>query len=246
VDRARFPFEKEQVHSFDSPPARTGCSATKCQRRIRLFNRPWGPRKNAAGDRSVNCGFPSPVSEPDPPPPPVMAKNPPPPSPSSRACGPPKTGFGMGVLAGGSAETGVVKAGASLQGSVGAGAFVNGDAQPSLAVFASGGAVANAGNHVAAAPAQQQAPAVFGAYAGYGPGAFITNAGSGQQLEGPFWTVTVNLGLGPGKASVSLASSNGVWVLSATGGIEPWSMGIGFSVSTITTTTAAKSTSRCP
>ena len=163
-----------------------------------------------------------------------------------KSCGPARTGFGFGALAGGSAEAGAVITGASVQASVGAGFFVDGDWRPSAGAFASGGAVAYAGNHVAAAPSQEQPPSVVGAYGGYGPGAFITNAGSAQQLRGPFWTGTVNLGVGPGKASISIAYSKGVWVISAMGGLAPWSMGIGLSGSTITTTTAATGTSRCP
>jgi RHS repeat-associated protein len=166
--------------------------------------------------------------------------------PKSKACLAPSTGFGVGVLAGGSAEAGVVKAGASLQGSVGLGAFVNGNLRPSVGAYAAGAAVANAGNRVVGGPQQMARPSVFGAYAGYGPGIFITNAGSAQQLGGPFWTLTVNIGVGIGKASISLGSSNGVIIATASGGPAPISDGLGFSFSALTTTTAAAGTSSCP
>jgi RHS repeat-associated protein len=162
------------------------------------------------------------------------------------SCPAPTTGFGVGVLAGGSAEIGVVKAGAGVQGSVGAGLFVDGNFKPSAGAYASGGAVAYAGQASAAAPKQQGNPNVVGAYAGYGPGIFVTNAGSSRQLSGPFWTFTVNVGLGTGKASISLGSSGGVFIGTISGGPAPISDGLGLSFSTITTKTAATSTSRCP
>jgi len=168
--------------------------------------------------------------------------------PSGTQCGPPKTGFGLGVIAGASGEAGVGVAGAAVQGSVGAGVFANGNGG-STGVYASGGATAYAGNNSVGAPTQQTspgAPGVAGLFAGYGPGVFFTNAGTVQQLSGPFWTATVNIGFGPGQASVSIGSSNGILILTITGGLNPYAAGVGASGSIITTTTAAWGTSKCP
>ncbi len=155
------------------------------------------------------------------------------------------TGFGIGLLGGGSAEARVIAAGASLQGSVGAGVFVNGSGI-SGGVVANGAAVVYAGQQIGGAPTQTSSPTVFGAYAGYGPGIFITNAGCAQQLSGPFFTMTSNIGIGIGKASVSLGYSGGTWIFTASGGPQPISTGVGFSFSAVTTNTVATGTSACP
>lgn len=165
---------------------------------------------------------------------------------ASAPCPAPTTGFGIGVLAGASAEAGVAVAGASAQGSIGGGAFINGSLQPSLGTFASWGVAANAGSNVVGTPQQASPTGVIGAFAGYGPGVFATHAGSAQQLGGPFWTATANIGIGVGQATLSIGLSPGVWMLAVTAGPAPISAGIGVSVSAITTNTAAAGTSRCP
>ncbi len=157
------------------------------------------------------------------------------------------TGFGAGVLAGGNADAGVYAAGATIAGSAGAGGFYNSETGLSGGAFASGAAVAYAGSHVAAAPAQRSQPRVSGAYAGYGPGLFVTNAGSTSQLKGPFDTLTFNIGIGFAKLSVSIATDKktGVVFASATGGPAPYSSGVGFSITTTTTNTAVASGGEC-
>ena len=170
---------------------------------------------------------------------PVGSDDPPP-------CAPAQTGFGAGVVAGASGEAGVEAAGSTVQASTGAGVFINGNGQPSAGLFASGAATAYVGGSVAGRPTQTGRPGVGGAFAGYGPGLFITNAGSPQQLAGPFWTLTANIGVGIGQASVSFGSSGDTWLATASAGPFPFAGGLGLSVSTATTNTAATSTSPCP
>ncbi len=169
-----------------------------------------------------------------------------PPAPPS--CPPPQLGLGAGATFGGSAEAGVGAAGASAQASAGVGGFVGLSGQASAAVLVNGVATANAGSKVAGTPVQPKPPFVIGAFAGYGPGIFFTNAGSAQQFAGPFDTFTINIGFGMGQATVSLGNSGPVWVLSISGGPAPVAAGLGASASLVTTTTAVSgvSTSQCP
>lgn len=77
-----------------------------------------------------------------------------------------------------------------------------------------------------------------GAYAGYGPGIFLTNAGSPSQLGGPFAVLNVDIGVGIGKASISLAADkSGTFILTINGGPAPYSDGLGFDVSGFTSNT---------
>ncbi len=166
-----------------------------------------------------------------------------PPGPTKSPCGPQTTGFGAGIIsASGTLAAGAGAAGTAATGSAGGGVFYNSSSGPSLGALASGGATAYAGSHVAGVPRQQGPPTVVGAFAGGGSGYFITNAGSAQQLRGPFTTISADIGT-PflGKASIQIASStNGVWMFSLT--IGP---GAGASFSLLTTNTVAAGTG-CP
>jgi hypothetical protein len=89
-------------------------------------------------------------------------------------------------------------------------------------------------------PAQSmQAPWVFGAYAGYGPGIFITNADSPSQLGGPFAVLTnVDIGVGIGKASIQVAADkSGTFIVTINGGPAPIADGLGGDVSGFTSNT---------
>ena len=70
--------------------------------------------------------------------------------------------------------------------------------------------------------------AVGGGYAGFGGGAFFTNANSAKQLCGPFKTYTLNL---PGF-SAQFAIGGGTWIFSGTVGPS-----IGAAASSYSTTT---------
>jgi len=152
----------------------------------------------------------------------------------------PKHGFlnllphGFGGLI--NAEVGAGEfAGVVANGSVGSAQFVDNNGKLSNGYFLSGGAaLAGGGTHNVSAPQQSKTnPAVFGAFAGIGGGGLITNAQSGNQLQGPFAQYNFNIGT-EGKFSVSLAfdKSSGIWVLSFTAG-----PGWGFDFSKLTTTT---------
>ncbi len=164
-----------------------------------------------------------------------------------RKCPPPKTGGGIVIFAQASAAVGLIATGAAAQGSVGLGGFYNSQGGISGGLVASGGATAYAGKHVAGIPSQKDKPFVFGAYAGYGPGILVTNAGSADQLKGPFQTLNIDIGF-PflGKASIQAASSGGIWTFSVSGGPSPYANGGIFDVSYYTTNTAAVGTNSCP
>ena len=147
------------------------------------------------------------------------------------------TGFGVGIAGGGNADAAVVAAGASATGSLGAGIFHNSSTGFSGGAFASGGAVAFAGSHVAGAPAQtRQDVSGFGLFGGIGASLFFTNAGSVQQLSGPFSTLNFNVGFSFAQLQVSYAKSGNIWYLQ----ISPPFTGVsaGGSVTTMKTTTA--------
>ena len=152
---------------------------------------------------------------------------------------------GIGLGAGYNLDLGVAAAGASSTGGVGAGAFHNRGggftSGYSAGAFASGGAAAYAGSHVAGVP-QQSGSTVFalGAYAGAGANLFVSNAASVQQLSGPFTTLSVNVGVGVANLGVQVSLGGGIWQFSITPPIA--SVGIGFAGSVITTNTVTTST----
>jgi len=151
-------------------------------------------------------------------------------------------GLGIGVQAGGTAAAGL-KSGGVLTGQLGGGLFVN-SSGPSVGGYASGALAGRWGGSTGGFPAQSlQAPWVGGAYAGYGPGIFITNAGSPAQLGGPFAVLNVDIGIGIGKASIQLAADkNGTMILTINGGPAPLADGLGFDVSGFTSNTKAVGT----
>ena len=104
-------------------------------------------------------------------------------------------GFGIGVIAGGSAEAGLV-AGAGATASAGAGAFFGQGGAPHVGAFASGGAFAGVGSGALKAPSSSEAAGALGAFAGVGIGVFATNARSAADLSGVAPTYSLNLGEG--------------------------------------------------
>ncbi|HEV2495394.1 MAG TPA: hypothetical protein VG204_20235 [Terriglobia bacterium] len=115
--------------------------------------------------------------------------------------------------------------------------FLSSSGSPSAGTFEAGGVAAylDSGSNNIAAPAQTKVdPYVLGGYAGAGGGVFITKAQSASQLEGPFAQWNADIGL-EGKASLSLAYSNGIWIFSVTVG-----SGYGVAGSALTTTTATQ------
>lgn len=113
-------------------------------------------------------------------------------------------------------DAGVGAAGASSTGGVGAGAFHNSGSGNSGGLFGSGGATAYAGSKIAGAPTQTSSTFTLGAYAGAGANFFFTNAGSANQLRGPFTTVSVDVGVGVANLGVQLSFGSGIWQLSVT------------------------------
>lgn len=156
----------------------------------------------------------------------------------TQACG--TSGFhgGVGITGGANADLGLAVAGATASGSGGGGLFYDSKTGFSDGLFATGAAVPNFFSHVAAAPSQSVQPGILGAYAGAGGSIFITNAGSVQQLSGPFTTYSLNVGVGPYKFSVQYASGGSIKVLS----IGPPYVGvsIGASITRIVTNTVTQ------
>jgi len=152
-------------------------------------------------------------------------------------------GFGIGLQGGGTMAAGL-KSGGVVTGQLGGGAFVN-SSGPSVGGYASGALAGRWGSSTGGYPSQSlQAPWVGGAYAGYGPGIFITNAGSPAQLGGPFAVLfNVDIGIGIGKASIQFAADkNGTFILTVNGGPVPYADGLGFDVSGFTSKTKAVGT----
>jgi RHS repeat-associated protein len=117
--------------------------------------------------------------------------------PTSFTYNPDKTGFGFGVQVGADGFAGLGPYGATATGSAGAGMFFGGTNPVNVGAFASGGAEASWGSHVAGAPTQLTQPFHFGGGGGVGPGLFITNASKASQLSGPFqiWTASAAAGV---------------------------------------------------
>jgi hypothetical protein len=138
---------------------------------------------------------------------------------------------------GASAEAGIIAAGVSVQGGGFAGAFSN-KGTVSGGAAASGAVTAYAGSSVAGAPAQSSTiVTAAGAYAGAGFNVFATNAASVHQLGGPFTTVTINVGIGPGNLGVQFSTGGGIWQVSITPPIISVGWGASFSVVTTNTVT---------
>jgi len=101
--------------------------------------------------------------------------------------------FGWGVTGGASAAIGLV-GGGFVDVNVSAGQFLNGNSVTNGAAISGGGSVGlpsrsgEVGNTSAPAPLPNSYPTVIGRSAGLGAGLFFTNAGSVEQLRGPFYT----------------------------------------------------------
>jgi hypothetical protein len=95
-------------------------------------------------------------------------------------------GFGFGVSGGGNADLGAGFTGVTATGSLGGGLFYSGQSGASGGAFEEGGAAAYFLGHVASAPSQAHQPFSLFGFLGGGLSAFVTNAGSAQQLAGPF------------------------------------------------------------
>jgi RHS repeat-associated protein len=151
------------------------------------------------------------------------------------------SGFGFGLAAGANGDAAVIGAGASATGTLGAGLFHDAGTGWSGGAFASGDAAAFVGSHVAAAPAQTgQDLSGLGLFGGGGAGLFFTNASSVQQLRGPFSALNFNVGYSFAQLQIQYATSGNTWYLQ----ISPPYAGasLGFSVTTMKTTTAATHT----
>jgi RHS repeat-associated protein len=162
-------------------------------------------------------------------------------------CSPPATGAGvqLGGTATAAAGAGTL-GGTAATGSAGVGGYYNSQTGANAGATASGGAVAYGGSGTAAVPQQGDQPFVAGVFVGYGPSVTFTTGGSSLQTQGSFQSFGVDVGLGVGQGSIQVSNANGVWSLSISGGVWPWSAGIGLSASYLRTKTAAASTSRCP
>jgi RHS repeat-associated protein len=164
-----------------------------------------------------------------------------PPAPKAGSC---IGGAGAGIGGGYNVDLGVGVAGASSTAGVGAGVFRengSGGNSNSAGAFASGGAAVYSGSKVSGIPAQNS-KTVFsvGAYGGVGANIFFTNAGSVQQLKGPFTTVSVNVGIEIANLGVQVSFGGGLWSVSVTPPIV--SFGGGAAASVITTNTVTTKT----
>jgi len=156
---------------------------------------------------------------------------------STKTCEP--SGFGVGVSYGAGFDVGAFGLGYMGTGAVGGGLFYDGSTGASGGLFAEGGAAVYAGPYAAGAPATQEGIYNAGAFIGAGPAVFVTNAGSVQQLQGDFITMTLNAAAGPVQGSIQFSwdSSNGIFQLSAGPPIPFVSGGLGLSISQVVTYT---------
>jgi RHS repeat-associated protein len=137
--------------------------------------------------------------------------------------------WGVGPIASGSAEGGVgpvVSAGGTASG--GAGVFWGGPQGVNGGEFGSAGEFLGENQSY---PGGGETPWALGAYGGAGGGLFCTNANSAQELNGPFKTISVNIGLII-SGSLQVSWSGSTWIISFTAG-----PGAGVSISNYTTNT---------
>ncbi|MCI0620234.1 MAG: hypothetical protein L0387_00915 [Acidobacteria bacterium] len=273
LDYAIFRYDSTRIGRFVSPDPLAGrlTNPQSLNRYAYVLNDP----VNSSDPLGLDCSQPDDPCRPNPPPPPDSSWGPPESPVGKGALGEGKMDrekkekkkeekkegekkeekkkcplglVGGGVLAGAAAEAGAGEnAGASVTGSVGAGVFHNSETGVSAGAFAAGSAVAYAGSHQAAAPEQKQPPSVSGLYAGYGPGVFATNAGSASGLKVFTETLMLNIGIGFANLNVHVATdkTSGAWFVAVTAGPAPYSAGVGISITTVATSTAATGTSEC-
>ncbi len=156
--------------------------------------------------------------------------------------------WGIGLSGSESTEIGVVfddgkiGLGASQTGSYGGGFFSHGFFEnPSIGSFESwGGYTGGPGYGVGYPSGADKDNKGGGAYVGIGLNAFMTNAGSAANLNGPAKTFSINIGWADRVFALQVArGDNGVWMISY-GGIPLPGAGLGFSVSDYYTYTEAR------
>lgn len=150
-----------------------------------------------------------------------------------------KTGFGLGVTAGGDATAGLGY-GAGANGSVGTGLFAGNKGLDGGGFISGGAAASGPGSHAVSAPSRNLIGRFFlGFVVGGGGGFFVTNASQASQLDGLSGTWTVDLGSivnGAGQFSAGTdASGNTIWSFSFTMGA-----GLGAGYQQLTNNTKAK------
>lgn len=156
--------------------------------------------------------------------------------------------WGIGLSGSESTEIGVVfddgkiGLGASQTGSYGGGFFSHGFFEnPSIGSFGSwGGYTGGPGYGVDYPSGADKDNKGGGAYVGIGLNAFMTNAGSATDLNGPAKTFSINIGWADRVFALQVArGDNGIWMISY-GGIPLPGAGLGFSVSDYYTYTEAR------
>jgi len=129
--------------------------------------------------------------------------------------------WGVGPIVAGSAEAGASVVGAGAQVAAGFGAFWGGPSGFNTGFFASGGIFGGTPKGGVCSPTRPgtggSLHVISGAYAGWGEGAFITNANSVKELGGYFDNISLNLPW----FSLNLGFGGGTYILAVTGG--PWS-----------------------
>jgi RHS repeat-associated protein len=103
--------------------------------------------------------------------------------------------WGVGALIAGSAEAGYGRTGVGATGSIGRGIFFSGPQGLNEGGFAEFGEFVDAHGYEYTFPCGNKGilgNVVTGAYAGFGPGFFVTNANSASELGGPFSTYSLN------------------------------------------------------
>lgn len=133
---------------------------------------------------------------------------------------------GLGITLSVPAEIGM-RIGLGGTGSLGGGVFWGGQRGTNLGGYAAGGGFAGD-------PSEDRQRGIVGGFVGAGLGAFYTTATCAAQLEGPFKTYSVNIGIGPIKVSFQYSVSGHIKLYSVTYG-----PGIGLSGSGYTTYTKA-------
>jgi hypothetical protein len=145
--------------------------------------------------------------------------------------------WGFGALGSASAEAGNAALGVGATGALGGGVFVGPDGVTVGGFASAGGFVGGLAVPTVSFPSTTQPSFAIGGFGGGGGGAFLTNASCAENLQGPFTTYSLNLGLGFGEVSIQFGlSENGTFIASLTGG----PVGLGLSLSGFPTTAAGK------
>ena len=143
--------------------------------------------------------------------------------------------LGLGAFYSATMEGGLLNVGAGSNTSVGGGVFFN-QSGASIGTFTSNGTIARMPQGIGAQyPSMKAAPEleplnqITGAYARWGPGAYITNANCAADLSGVGNAYSVNLPM----VSISFGKSGDIWMLGVSTGISA-----GMSVSSYPTNTS--------